>query len=270
MGLQSLCVSESTQGFFLMQITFNPEQAIGKINELTKVQLPRASYNALNKALFETREAFKSRSKNIFTKTVPFTENSILYDKPQRSGDSLHARLFIRDQATKGNAPANYLLPQIIGGEVYPTRFQRRLRARGFLGGSQGSYMRPIGDLPKGEYVRALWGISAFEDLRLSGKYGKRNYRTAGSYVFVPRNLFALAKSNISPELWNRVKMLQKANNGRIPSSGIYKVNKNSLDQKFQMLDKTPRVKRKFDFHAFAEDVVEDVFVKELRKNILR
>ena len=35
-------------------ITFNPEELIGKINELEKVLLPKAATNALHKAVFET------------------------------------------------------------------------------------------------------------------------------------------------------------------------------------------------------------------------
>lgn len=270
MDLQSLCVRESTQGFFLMQITFDPEETIGKIDELTKVQLPRASYLALSKSLFQTREDFKQRSQSIFTKTVPFTRNAVLYDRPKQVGNELQARIYLRDSATKGNAPADYLKPQITGGPVFPTRFQRRLRARGFLGGSQGNYMRPVGSISKGEYTRALWGISAMEDLRLSGKYGKSNYRTAGSYVFVPLNLHQLATSGISPELKQRAAMVRGLNKGRIPSAGIYKVNKTSLSQRFVMLNEIPKVKRKFDFQAYAEDTIESIFSKELAKNILR
>ena len=62
-----------------MQITFDPKQVIGKINELTKVQLPRASYMALNKALFETRGKLQSEAQKTFKSIVPFTKNSFLY-----------------------------------------------------------------------------------------------------------------------------------------------------------------------------------------------
>lgn len=264
-----VCTRERT-GIFSMEITFDPEEAIGKLNELTKVQLPRTSYMALNKALFQTREDFKQTSQSIFSQTVPFTRNAVLYDRPKQVGNELQARIYLRDSATKGNAPADYLKPQITGGPVFPTRFQRRLRGRGFLGGSQGDYMRPVGKLSKGEYTRALWGISAMEDLRLSGKYGKSNYRTAGSYVFVPSRLHQLAISGISPELKQRASLVRGLNDGKIPAAGIYKVNRTSLAQRFVMLDDVPKVRRKFDFQAYAEDTIESVFSRELAKNILR
>lgn len=255
-----------------MEVVFNAKEIVGKINDLAEVQLPRATFMALNKAMFETRNTFKSRSKSIFDQTVSFTRNAVLYDKPKEIKDGYESRVYLRDDAPKGNAPASYLRPQIEGGQVFQTRFQRRLRARGFLGGSQGAYMQPQlknGRLTAGAYTRALWGIQAFEDLRLSGKYGKRNYATAGSYMFVPKNLAQLGASNISSELTTRMWNLRKLN-GKIPAAGIYQVRGSNLTQRFVMLDQVPTVRRKFDFQAFAEDEVERVFSDELRRNILR
>ena len=75
----------------------------------------------------------RDAAKNTFTQTVPFTLKSFLYDRPVQRGNNLESRIYIRDEAFKGNAPADYLSPQIAGGSVWRTRFQRRLVARGFL-----------------------------------------------------------------------------------------------------------------------------------------
>ena len=112
------------------QITFNPEELIGKINELEKVLLPRAATNALHKAVFETTKELSSEAKNRFTNPVPFTVKSFLYKKPVAVGNnSIEASVFIRDDAAKGNPPAKYL-QGVMGGQpnIYPTRFQRMLR----------------------------------------------------------------------------------------------------------------------------------------------
>jgi len=255
-----------------MEVVFDAKELVGKITDLVEVQLPRATAIALNKSMFETRNTFKSRSQQIFTSAVPFTRNAVLYDKATRVEDRFEGRVYLRDDVAKGNAPASYLRPQIEGGQVFPTRFQRRLRARGYLGGSQGAYMQPQlknGRLTAGAYTRALWGIQAFEDLRISGRYGKRNYATAGSYMFVPKNLAQLGSSDISSELTARMWNLRRLN-GKIPAAGIYQVKGGSLTQRFVMLDQVPTVSRKFDFQAFAEDEVEKVFSEELLKNILR
>ena len=210
--------------------------------------------------------------------------NAFLYDRPVQKGNNLESRIYIRDEATKGNAPSDYLRPQITGGSVWRTRFQRRLMARGFLGGSQGQYMVP-GHLATtksggqiyrrtkqtptpGQYTQALWGISAFEDLRLSGQYGKKNYRTAGSYVWVPKDLDAMAEW--SDELADRAAMVRSLNNGVLPPPGIYKVNARSLTQKFIMADQVPRVPKKFDFIGITKKHVEQTFKEELLRNLKR
>ena len=265
------------------KIEFDPKQLINEITELEKVILPNILYKSLNRAVFRTsREELRDATAKTFANPVPFTLKSFLYDKPQQTGNFLESRIYIRDDAPKGNAPADYLSPQIAGGSVWRTRFQRRLKARGFLGGSQGEYMIP-GHLAvnsgnqiyksagkkkftPGEYTKALWGISAFEDLRLSGKYGRKNYRTAGSYVFVPKDLDSMA--DWSDELAARASMIRSLNDGMLPPPGIYQVMKSSLRQKFLMTDKVPNVRKKFDFESIARNSVEKIFKEELIKNL--
>ena len=112
-------------------ISFNPEELIGKINELEKVLLPKAANDSLHKAVFETTKELASEAEARFTNPVPFTLKSFLYRKPVPVGkEGIEASVFIRDEAPKGNAPAKYLQGVMggNGGMVYPTRFQRMLR----------------------------------------------------------------------------------------------------------------------------------------------
>ena len=257
------------------EIKFDPKKLINEITELEKVIIPNVLYQSLNRAVFRTsREELRDAAANTFTNKVPFTLKSFLYDKPRQQGSFLESRIYIRDDAPKGNAPADYLSPQIAGGSVWRTRFQRRLKARGFLGGSQGEYMMPAlrqsnrRRLPKGEYTKALWGVSAFEDLRLSGKFGRKNYRTAGSYVFVPKDLDSMA--DWSDELAARASMVRSLNDGMLPPPGIYQVMKSSLRQKFLMTDKVPNVRKKFDFENIAKNSIEKTFKEELTRNLKR
>ena len=99
-------------------IRFDASKLVGKLNALTEVQLPRAANLALNKALFETRNRLKAEANQVFQAPVPFTVNSFLYQKPEQVGDDLHARVFIRDDAPKGNAPSRYLNPHVRGGRA--------------------------------------------------------------------------------------------------------------------------------------------------------
>ena len=259
----------------IAKIEFDPKKLINEITELEKVILPNILYKSLNRAVFRTsREDLRDAAASTFTNKVPFTLKSFLYDKPQQTANFLESRIYIRDDAPKGNAPADYLSPQIAGGSVWRTRFQRRLKARGFLGGSQGEYMMPAlrqskrSQLPKGEYTKALWGISGFEDLRLSGKYGRKNYRTAGSYVFVPKDLDSMA--DWSDELAARAAMVRSLNKGQLPQPGIYQVMKSKLKPTFVMLDNVPTVPKKFDFENIAKNSIERTFKEELTRNLKR
>ena len=129
-----LLLAVATQGAFFYavlmaeaSITFNAERLVGELNALTKVQIPRAGRLALNTALFETRRRLQSEASSVFQSAVPFTLNSFLYEKAEQVGDDLHARVFVRDDAPKGNAPSRYLNPHIRGGRAYETRFQKSL-----------------------------------------------------------------------------------------------------------------------------------------------
>tara|TARA_R100000152_G_C6718995_1_gene145285 strand:- start:140 stop:916 length:777 start_codon:yes stop_codon:yes gene_type:complete len=254
------------------QITFDPKEILGKIDELEKTLLPRAANNALHKAVFETSKELSKRAGQDFAHTVPFTLKSFLYRKPKSIGEQIEASVFIRDDAPKGNAPADYLSPPMTGSLAYRTRFQRRLERKGILGGEMDKYMMPAlqstnrSHLKKGEYTRALWGIRAMEDIRVQGSMNtKRGYKTSGKYIWVPPNLSGLVGAE------SHASLVRSLNKGKLPKAGIYKVLKSGLRQKFISLDYIPKTpKGKFDFLAIAEDTVGDIFEAELIKNLKR
>jgi hypothetical protein len=108
-----------------IKIEFNPEKIVGKLSELGRVQLPIAASIALNQTAFKIREELQNEAKNKFKDPVPFTLNAFLYKKA--TPENLEAVVFIREDAPKGNAPADYLAPHIYNGPAYRTRFQKGL-----------------------------------------------------------------------------------------------------------------------------------------------
>ena len=147
------------------EIKFDPKKLINEITELEKVILPNILYKSLNRAVFRTsQEDLRDAASNTFISKVPFTLKSFLYDKPQQTANFLESRIFIRDDAPKGNAPADYLSPNMPrgSGTAYKTRFQRRLEAKGNLSPWRDQYMMPaLGEigrskLPKGEYTNFI------------------------------------------------------------------------------------------------------------------
>jgi hypothetical protein len=116
----------------MIEITFNPEEIVGKLSKLGQVQLPSAAATALNLTAFKVREALQAGATASFKEVSPFTLAAFLYKKGTPA--NLEASIFIRFDAPKGNAPSDYLAPHIVnetgnrnGGLAYRTRFARGL-----------------------------------------------------------------------------------------------------------------------------------------------
>ena len=116
----------------MIEITFNPEEIVGKLSKLGQVQFPNAAATALNLTAFKVREALQAGATASFKEVSPFTLAAFLYKKGTPA--NLEASIFIRFDVPKGNAPSDYLAPHIVnetgnrnGGLAYRTRFARGL-----------------------------------------------------------------------------------------------------------------------------------------------
>ena len=271
-----------------MQVQFDPKKILGEINELTKIQIPLAATKAVNKALFETKARLRDEAKTVFRDPVAFTLNSFLYEKASPEGDDLKARAFIRDQASGGNAPSDYLNPQVKGrgGRTFMTRFQQRLLqipvmtidGRTVQAREPGTRMRPSnsnfvrrtrkGNMTPGQYgqiLSALKGGVSSADLmggNNNGMYSPANQ----SYTYLDE----LALDD--PYFRNRFKSYRQP--------GIYKIervpnpnNEGKMQLRYyKVLGQVPRQEglRRFDFFGIANDTITSVFVREFKDNILR
>lgn len=252
-------------------IRLNANALVSKLDLFSEVQLPYVSSLALNRSLTPIKEALKHEMRDSFRNPVPFTLNSLRTKASNKQ--NLRAELYISFDGPKGNAPEDYLLPQITGGPVYRTRFQRRLQAVGMI--PSGAYMIPdarssaanlnqYGRVRASQYVQALYGIRAMNDIiarsHFMGVYGggkKIPYRTADSYIYVPYRPEGV--NGGSGTLATKIRQLNK---GRLPGPGIYKVGKggNGLTLVFRQLRSTPVVEKRFDFRYAAGLAAEREF----------
>ena len=276
-------------------ITFNPEELIGKINELEKVLLPKAATNALHKAVFETTKELSSEAKNRFTNPVPFTLKSFLYKKPVPVGNnSIEASVFIRDDAAKGNPPAKYL-QGVMGGQpnIYPTRFQRMLRRlpdrasnpnRDALGNqgsilSAGEIMVPTsspkvrrnqyGNMIPAQYTQILTDLAGgassadyltFRSEKQRMKRKAQNERRA-----------AKGKKPLKRDVYFYMNEQTVADrNFRSNKGGIFLKSRTGKLHRIMTQVSNAKVPYKFDFLAIAEDTVGDIFEAQLIKNLKR
>jgi len=259
-----------------VEIIFRPEELIQNLNEIKKVQIPRASVIALNQAVFSTTQTLQREAQNTFTNPVPFTVKSFLYGKATLQ--TMEASIYIRDEAPKGNAPANYLRPQLIspnasGGRYYPTRFQGALlntvvqnaTGRNVQVGQRGKVMlanlrspktrtNRYGNMTPGQYTQILSALRG--NISSADIYGVRqrgeapvNDQSLSKYIYLDEE--SLYEPYFRRRLTNS------------PKPGVYFVNRLKSGTKYYRVmteSKYPTFPGKFRFALIAEASVTASF----------
>lgn len=254
-----------------MEIIFEPEKLIQKINQIQRVQVPKASAIALNRGVFEGSQELQRRAQNGgFSNPVPFTVKSFLYQKTIRTGSDMQARIFIRDNAPKGNAPADYLAPQLkgpmgSGGRYYPTRFQGALlntvvqnaTGRNVQVGQRGQIMlanlrspktrtNKYGNMTPGQYTQILSALRG--NISSADIYGSRQRGEA------PVSDQSLSKYiYLDEESINEPYFRRRLTNS--PKPGIYFVNRLKSGTKYYRVmtqTRLPTYQGKFPFYDIA------------------
>lgn len=220
-------------------IEVDANRLVRRMDVFTKVQMPFMTSLALNRTATDVRTALRESMRSTFTYLTPYTQQSVFIRVSSKQ--KLYTDIGIKEFGVKGNAAADYLKPQVYGGQVYRTRFQRRLQRNMGMSG----YMLPLHDsdaaqtgstgrIIAGQYTAALYGIKAMEDVRGSGSYGKFDYKTLGSYVYV----------RPGAKVFNKDRRL---------APGIYRVQGTNLSMVFKELRRTPNVAPKWKFFDIAE-----------------
>jgi hypothetical protein len=162
-------------------ITFDAEELIGKLDAIRSSQLPYAGRRAMFQLATKLRkEAWPAYARRTFTSgnPVPFTTGGpgIRNGGLNAIADGLTVKIDLNRDAPGGQDPARYLGPsQKGGGQIYPTRFSRALKARGTMTGSF-AYVWPVtenktafaGEINRYENVKPSFYSAVLE--RLSGK----------------------------------------------------------------------------------------------------
>lgn len=271
-----------------MTVKLDANKILGKVNELEKVLIPRASKIALNRAVFdamtELREFGKRRGYR------DYSVRGFRFTKPEPQGsNTLVASVFINEDRNKGNARSDYLRPQIYGGKIFRTRFQRALqrtpvgdqdpdgmsgfrsalspntvaiptqtklvRRRSDGGMSQGVYAKILADLGGGNSSADRTRMRA-ESRRLK-RQEQRNKRRKGktklgteSYFFMTENMAA-----DRPGL-------------RSKKEGIYYRNRAGKIGLVFSINKDPIYRKTLPFFEIAGDTVKESFRRNLLKEV--
>lgn len=133
----------------VMQIEVDVDDMLGRqFSELEKKNLDFAIVQASNKTAFEVRESWKRSASRIFDRPTPLTVNAALYRKATKQ--KLYAEIFIRDEASKGTPPAQYLRAQVEGGDRRPKGMERLLMSANLM--PRDNFAVPGNDAPRDQY----------------------------------------------------------------------------------------------------------------------
>ena len=271
-----------------MTVKLDANKILGKVNELEKVLIPRASKIALNRAVFdamtELREFGKRRGYR------DYSVRGFRFTKPEPQGkNKLVASIFINEDANKGNARSDYLRPQIFGGKIFKTRFQKRLRntpvgassKKGLIGkepalapnetaiptGSQIVRRNAKGGLSRGEYpkiVADLAGVNSTNDkiqMRAEGRRAKRaeqrKRRRKGRTKLGTESYFYMTKD-----------MAAERPGLRSKKAGIYYRNRAGKIGLIFSINKDPVYQKSLEFFDIGERTVKESFKRNLLKEV--
>lgn len=181
------------------------------LNDVQRKQIPFATALALTRTAFSARDDVKAEMARVFDRPTPFTLNSV-FAKPATK-DKLEYRVFLRDEAFKGTAPAEYLQPQIEGGSRTPKRFERAIQRGGIL--SRGRLAVPgkrarlnaYGNQPRGQITKILSQLRASPDPlqnATGSKRSERKRRQSGAYFLFgppgsPRGVLERVGQQVTP-----------------------------------------------------------------------
>jgi len=142
------------------------EDALGAIEKLAGDLPGRAIADALNHTANQVRRQLQADMASVFVRPTPFTINAVrvLNASPRQ----LEAAVWVKDDKdnnSKGQAPEEWVAPQVFGGQRAVKKSEELLRRRGIL--PAGKYIAPgkgarldaHGNLSRGHLIQILSGL---------------------------------------------------------------------------------------------------------------
>lgn len=181
----------------MIKISLEGAAAIKRaMSDIEKRQLPFATALALTRTANKVERAEVAEMVRVFDRPTRFTLNS-LFVRPARKS-RLEARVWVKDYASKAEAPTRWLLPEVEGGARNQKRSEKLLGARGIL--SPGRFLMPGSDMPldgsgnisRGRIQKVLSGLGAQGDKHANSTDSKRSAGNRSRFFVMGRGANAL------------------------------------------------------------------------------
>ena len=152
------------------------KQTQDKFNELAQKQMPFAAAKALTDTAGKVRLNDRSVMRQRFDRPTNWTLNS-LFIKPATKARP-EARVWIKDDASKSIAPAQWMTAEVYGGERKRKRSEVALARIGYL--RSGQFLLPAAGVPKDAFgnVRGSYMVKVLSALSAFGETGYTANRT--------------------------------------------------------------------------------------------
>ncbi|SFK45518.1 hypothetical protein [Azotobacter beijerinckii] len=142
------------------------DEAFAALDRLAGDLPKRALADALNHTANQARIALRAEMESVFDRPTPFTLNAvrILNAKPS----SLEAAVWVKDEKdnnSKGQAPEDWVAPEVFGGPRVDKKSEMLLRRRGtlpagrFIVPAEGARLDAYGNMSRGHMLQILSGL---------------------------------------------------------------------------------------------------------------
>lgn len=161
------------------------------LSDIERRQLPFATALALTRTAQMVKAAEIGEMKRVFASPTRFTLNS-LFVRPAKK-NRLEAVVWVKDYASKADAPTRWLVPEVIGGERGDKRSEKLLRGRGIL--AAGRYLMPgkgmpldaSGNISRGRMQKVLSGLGAQFDRHSNSTTSRRSVKNKRRFFVLGR-----------------------------------------------------------------------------------
>lgn len=130
----------------------------------------KALADALNHTANQARQALVETIDDVFDRPTSFTRNAVRI--LNATANRLEAELWVKDDKdnnSKGQAPEDWVAPQVFGGPRVDKASERNLRAKGilprgmFIVPAEGARLDQYGNMSRGQMIQILSGLGALE-----------------------------------------------------------------------------------------------------------
>lgn len=229
----------------MLKVALNGVEQVRAELDKAKKQIPFASALAINNTAHLVMDEIKREMASVFDRPTNWTLNSMRVVPAKK--DHLEASVWVKDQAGgKAAAPAQWLRPQIEGGQRQDKGSESKLRRQGVL--PAGKYILPgngvgldrFGNISRGTMRKVLTGINS-NAAQASSTGKKRKGGRKNKYFVLGQGANAIGIAERMGK--DSISMVLKF--GRLPSYS-----------------------RRLDFYAIGQRVVDKHLVAEFEKAI--